>query len=141
MEATHHKTYANIGNEPLDDLLAVCNQCHAFLSGKLAYDPRFFYYKFNNGNVAEFGPDEFRTDTSEFVVRSRLRKSVIARRNEIITAFDACFPESIELPAYTIPVYWVTGIWERACMRVAEKDVYVVSVYRVFGWDSFRVSE
>jgi len=24
----HHKTYANFGNEPLSDLVAVCQQCH-----------------------------------------------------------------------------------------------------------------
>lgn len=38
-ESTHHVTYKNIGNEPLDDLLAVCNECHAFLSAKSDYDP------------------------------------------------------------------------------------------------------
>jgi 5-methylcytosine-specific restriction endonuclease McrA len=24
----HHKTYKNFGNEPLEDLIAVCEQCH-----------------------------------------------------------------------------------------------------------------
>ncbi len=38
-ESTHHVTYKNIGNEPLEDLLAVCDPCHAFLSAKSADDP------------------------------------------------------------------------------------------------------
>jgi hypothetical protein len=38
-EATHHKTYANIGNEPIEDLQAICNECHEFESGKSDYDP------------------------------------------------------------------------------------------------------
>lgn len=38
-ESTHHITYANIGNEPLDDLMAVCNNCHRWLSGKTDVDP------------------------------------------------------------------------------------------------------
>jgi hypothetical protein len=37
--ATHHLTYERIGNEDLDDLIAVCNRCHQYLSGKLSYDP------------------------------------------------------------------------------------------------------
>src|SRR5215831_14192625 len=39
MEAVHHLTYARIGNEPLEDLQAVCNLCHEFLSGKTSVDP------------------------------------------------------------------------------------------------------
>lgn len=39
-QETHHKTYAHIGNEPLDELLAVCSQCHQFLSGKTDNDPK-----------------------------------------------------------------------------------------------------
>ncbi|HEY6363176.1 MAG TPA: hypothetical protein VI585_00155 [Candidatus Binatia bacterium] len=39
-EATHHLTYANIGNEPLEDLLGVCNACHEYLSAKSDHDPR-----------------------------------------------------------------------------------------------------
>jgi hypothetical protein len=38
-ESTHHLTYAHIGNEPLDDLLGVCNQCHEYLSAKRQDDP------------------------------------------------------------------------------------------------------
>ncbi len=38
-ESTHHVTYAHIGNEPLEDLLGVCNPCHEFLSAKSDYDP------------------------------------------------------------------------------------------------------
>jgi predicted HNH restriction endonuclease len=29
----HHKTYKNIFNEPLSDLLAVCASCHAEMHG------------------------------------------------------------------------------------------------------------
>lgn len=37
--STHHTTYANLGNEPIEDLLGVCNPCHAFLSAKSDDDP------------------------------------------------------------------------------------------------------
>jgi hypothetical protein len=36
---THHLTYERIGNEELDDLLAVCRPCHEYLSGKRKDDP------------------------------------------------------------------------------------------------------
>lgn len=39
-ESTHHVTYERMGNERLDDLLAVCNACHEYLSGKTHVDPR-----------------------------------------------------------------------------------------------------
>lgn len=38
-QETHHVTYANVGNEPLEDLLAVCSDCHSFLSAKSDDDP------------------------------------------------------------------------------------------------------
>lgn len=38
-QAVHHLTYARIGHETLDDLMAVCNPCHEFLSGKRAFNP------------------------------------------------------------------------------------------------------
>jgi hypothetical protein len=38
-ESTHHLTYTRIGRELLDDLQAVCNRCHDFLSGKSDFDP------------------------------------------------------------------------------------------------------
>lgn len=38
-QSTHHVTYANIGHEPLEDLLAVCNPCHEYLSAKRNQDP------------------------------------------------------------------------------------------------------
>jgi hypothetical protein len=37
--AVHHLTYANIGNEPLEDLQHVCGPCHQFLSGTADVDP------------------------------------------------------------------------------------------------------
>ena len=39
MQAVHHKTYANVGHEPLSDLQAICNPCHGFLSAKTDIDP------------------------------------------------------------------------------------------------------
>jgi len=39
MDAVHHKTYERIGNERLDDLQAICDPCHEFLSGKTNADP------------------------------------------------------------------------------------------------------
>lgn len=38
-DAVHHLTYANVGNEPLEDLQAICHPCHEFLSGKSHQDP------------------------------------------------------------------------------------------------------
>lgn len=43
-QAVHHLTYARIGKELLADLMAVCNDCHEFLSGKRAYNPLNDYY-------------------------------------------------------------------------------------------------
>jgi hypothetical protein len=39
MDAVHHKTYERIGDERLDDLQAICDPCHEFLSGKSDVDP------------------------------------------------------------------------------------------------------
>ena len=39
-QETHHKTYAHIGHESLDELLAVCSGCHQFLSAKSDVDPK-----------------------------------------------------------------------------------------------------
>lgn len=38
-QAVHHLSYEHIGDEPLDELLAVCNPCHEWLSGKSNDDP------------------------------------------------------------------------------------------------------
>lgn len=38
-QSVHHLTYARIGHELLEDLLAVCNDCHKWLSGKSNFDP------------------------------------------------------------------------------------------------------
>lgn len=38
-EQTHHLTYKNIGNEPLEDLQGVCRPCHEYLSAKSEFDP------------------------------------------------------------------------------------------------------
>lgn len=38
-QAVHHLTYERLGHEDLDDLMAVCNRCHEFLSGKTDQDP------------------------------------------------------------------------------------------------------
>jgi len=37
--AVHHLTYERIGREELDDLLAVCQPCHDYLSGMTDHDP------------------------------------------------------------------------------------------------------
>lgn len=39
MDAVHHLTYEHIGHEPLADLIAICDDCHQFLSGKSTHDP------------------------------------------------------------------------------------------------------
>lgn len=39
MDAVHHLTYEHFGDEPLEDLQAVCDPCHEFLSGKRNTDP------------------------------------------------------------------------------------------------------
>jgi len=38
-EAAHHLTYERLGNERLEDLLAVCDACHEYLSGLRPDDP------------------------------------------------------------------------------------------------------
>lgn len=35
----HHLTYERLGNERLDDLVAVCRECHEHLHGRRAQDP------------------------------------------------------------------------------------------------------
>lgn len=39
MSAVHHLTYARKYNEPLEDLQAICQQCHDFTHGKDDFDP------------------------------------------------------------------------------------------------------
>lgn len=39
-QAVHHLTYERIGHEELRDLMAVCNPCHEFLSGKADKNPQ-----------------------------------------------------------------------------------------------------
>jgi len=38
-QETHHLTYERTGSERLEDLLAVCSPCHAYLSAKSNVDP------------------------------------------------------------------------------------------------------
>lgn len=40
-QAVHHLTYERIGNENLSDLMAICNPCHEYLSGKSNDNPRW----------------------------------------------------------------------------------------------------
>ena len=40
-DAVHHLTYERVGNEHLEDLQAICDPCHEFLSGKSDYDPAY----------------------------------------------------------------------------------------------------
>lgn len=40
MDAVHHLTYARVGKEDLTDLLAICEPCHEFISGKTDVDPK-----------------------------------------------------------------------------------------------------
>lgn len=43
MAAVHHLTYARKYEEQLDDLQAICNQCHEFTHGKDWFDPVDYY--------------------------------------------------------------------------------------------------
>lgn len=43
-QAVHHLTYERVGNEHLGDLLAVCEPCHDFLSGRSKTNPLDAYY-------------------------------------------------------------------------------------------------
>ncbi len=38
-DSTHHLTYEHIYDEPLDDLIGICIECHEYLSGKRKLDP------------------------------------------------------------------------------------------------------
>ena len=40
----HHLTYERLGNERLDDLVAVCRECHEYLHGRRAQDPAAVAY-------------------------------------------------------------------------------------------------
>jgi hypothetical protein len=40
MRYTHHLSYRNLGNEPLEDLQGLCRGCHAYLGGYSDRDPR-----------------------------------------------------------------------------------------------------
>ena len=42
--AVHHLSYQHIYNEPLEDLLDVCEECHEYLSGKSNMDPADIVY-------------------------------------------------------------------------------------------------
>jgi hypothetical protein len=42
-QAVHHLTYERIGRERLEDLMAVCNPCHEYLSGKSNENPLTFW--------------------------------------------------------------------------------------------------
>lgn len=42
-QAVHHLTYERIGHENINDLMAVCNPCHEYLSGKSNEDPSSIY--------------------------------------------------------------------------------------------------
>ena len=42
-QAVHHLTYERIGHEELEDLMAVCNPCHEYFSGKSDDDPAYIY--------------------------------------------------------------------------------------------------
>lgn len=50
MDAVHHLTYERVGDERLTDLIAICDPCHEFLSGKSTRDPRVIL-----GDDLEFG--------------------------------------------------------------------------------------
>lgn len=39
MKQVHHLSYEHLGDEPLEDLLGVCRECHEFLSGLIDWDP------------------------------------------------------------------------------------------------------
>jgi hypothetical protein len=43
--SVHHLSYKNLYNEPLEDLLDVCEYCHEYLSGKSSIDPTDVIYK------------------------------------------------------------------------------------------------
>lgn len=43
-QSVHHLTYKNLGNEDLHELLAVCEPCHEFLSGKSDHNPLKDHY-------------------------------------------------------------------------------------------------
>jgi len=44
IDHVHHLTYEHIFNEPLTDLLGVCEDCHRYLHGYIDHDPCDFVY-------------------------------------------------------------------------------------------------
>jgi Uracil DNA glycosylase superfamily len=64
IDAVHHKTYQRVGHEQLDDLMAICEPCHGFLSGKRHYDPRVGIISRNYSGENSINPGNERTALS-----------------------------------------------------------------------------
>ncbi|HZA25721.1 MAG TPA: hypothetical protein VFA32_24515 [Dehalococcoidia bacterium] len=39
VQDVHHRSYRNLGNEPLEELQGLCRPCHGFISAKSDFDP------------------------------------------------------------------------------------------------------
>jgi len=68
-ESTHHLTYERVGNELLTDLLAVCNACHKFLSGKSKLD--HLLYSTNYTTMALFLLMEIADERGSIFIKDR----------------------------------------------------------------------
>jgi len=79
INATHHLTYKNVGNEPLEDLLGVCGPCHAYLSSKSETDPFSKVFVWKLPHLSDIGPTSYESDST-----SDLRTMAIAALDRII---------------------------------------------------------
>lgn len=79
-EAVHHLTYRNIGNEPLEDLMAVCNDCHKFLSGKTSFD---FWQSIINKSERDQILEKERLKTRPKNLWDSLGDLVMPKKNEV----------------------------------------------------------
>jgi hypothetical protein len=58
-DAVHHLTYERVGNELLEDLQAICDPCHKFLSAKSHFDPAV------SKHPAEIAAEEWEAQSSD----------------------------------------------------------------------------
>ncbi len=104
-QAVHHMTYENVGRESLDQLLAVCNPCHAWLSGKSNDDPaevRLGQILFDRLDVAgQLFPSEFPKDGMQLYPYWNPKAPV----PQLLARF--CYSPSLESAAQD--AYWVGG--------------------------------
>lgn len=73
IDAVHHLTYARKYREDLDDLQAICNQCHEFVHGKSDFDPKLVHAT----SVREWCWCKYSEEDREWLSRSFWRREYL----------------------------------------------------------------